>query len=261
VLSATVEGRNSAPAIEALMAGALDALPKPARWTPDKEAELRRSVRSLSKVVVIRHRRGRAAPVHVPAPPTRPASAPVVAVAASTGGPAALAEVLAGLAGLAAPVLVVQHLHAEFVAGLVGWMERVSALPVELARHGQALRPGQVYIGPGNVHLRLSSGSRLSLQPTPLTVHRPSADELFSSVAEHAGASGVGVILTGMGNDGACGLLALRGRGGRTIAQDEATSAVYGMPRAAFLLGAVGRVLPLGDIAAAVVHAVRDMRS
>jgi chemotaxis response regulator CheB len=111
------------------------------------------------------------------------------------------------------------------------------------------------------VHLRLNSGSRVALEPTPVTVHRPSADELFTSVAEHAGGSGVGVILTGMGSDGARGLLALRGRGGRTIAQDEATCAVYGMPRAAFLLGAVGNVLPLGDIATALVRTVREMRS
>jgi two-component system chemotaxis response regulator CheB len=262
VLSASVDGPHCAAAIDALVAGALDALPKPARWTADRESELRRSVRTLRRVTVIRHIRGRNRPATVsPAPSGRPATAPVVALAASTGGPAALAEVLSGLGGLAAPVLVVQHIHSDFVAGLVSWMARVSALPVQLARHGQALLPGHVYIGPGGAHLRLDRCSRVALAASPATIHRPSANELFLSVAEHAGSAGVGVVLTGMGNDGARGLLAVRGRGGRTMAQDEASSAVFGMPQAASRLGAVEQILPLGDIAIAIARAVRGVRS
>jgi two-component system, chemotaxis family, protein-glutamate methylesterase/glutaminase len=261
VLSATVNGPQSAPAIEALVRGALDALPKPQRWTAEHEVKLRRSVRTLAKVTVIRHHKGR--PAIRPGGPALPApvASPVVALAASTGGPAALAEVLAGLGGLAAPVLVVQHIHADFVAGLVSWMARVSALPVRLARHGELLVNGHVYIGPGDVHLHLGSGGRIALASHPATVHRPSADELFRSVAEHAGPAGVGVLLTGMGSDGANGLLALRNRGGHTLAQDEASCAVFGMPKAAYLLGAVSDVVALEDIAATVVRAVQDMRS
>ena len=190
VVSASVGGPQSASTIEALVGGALDALPKPAHWTADKEAQFRRSVRNLAKVPVIRHLRGRARSIAARAGRTAPATTPpVVALAASTGGPAALAQVLAGLAGLAAPVLVVQHIHPDFVAGLVTWMERASALPVEAARHGQLLVAGHVYIGPGNVHLKLDASGRVALDPAPPAVHRPSADELFGSVAEHAGAA------------------------------------------------------------------------
>jgi two-component system chemotaxis response regulator CheB len=157
-------------------------------------------------------------------------------------------------------VLVVQHIHRDFVAGLVSWMERVSALPVGVARHGQMLVAGHVYIGPGDVHLRLDARGRIALDPAPAAVHRPSADELFRSVAEHAGAAGVGVLMTGMGNDGADGLLALRGRGGRTFAQDKASCAVYGMPQAAYRIGGVTDMVALSDIAGAVVRAVRELR-
>jgi two-component system chemotaxis response regulator CheB len=261
VLSATVEGPKSGPAIEALVSGALDALPKPARWTPDIEAELRRSVRCLSKATVIRHMRGRSVGNIDRAPRRGRLSSPVVALAASTGGPAALAEVLAGLSDLAAPVLIVQHIHPDFVEGLVSWMARVSALPVHQAQHGKPPLAGHVYIGPGDVHLRLDAQGRMALDREPAGLHRPSADELFHSVAEHAGAAGVGVVMTGMGQDGASGLLAMRSRGARTIAQDEASCAVFGMPQAAYRLGAVGEVVGLCDIATTVVRAVREMRS
>jgi two-component system chemotaxis response regulator CheB len=111
------------------------------------------------------------------------------------------------------------------------------------------------YIGPGGVHVRVDSDLRLVLDPAPLTTHRPSADELFVSVAEHVGRRAVGVVLTGMGDDGAKGLLAIRHHGGRTFAQDEPTSAVFGMPRAAIAAGAAEQVLPLDDLAAAVLAA------
>jgi two-component system chemotaxis response regulator CheB len=262
VLSASVGGPQSAPAIEALVAGALDALPKPAAWTVASETELRRSVRKLSKVTVIRHMRSHAGDATArTAARSAPVTSPVVALAASTGGPAALAEVLAGLGGLAAPVLIVQHIHPDFIAGLASWMARVSALPVHVAEHGQRLLAGHVYIGPGDVHLRLDACRQVALDPAPPAVHRPSADELFRSVAQQAGPAGVGVLMTGMGSDGAKGLLALHDRGGRTLAQDEESCAVYGMPQAACRLGAVSDVVALPGIAAAVVRAVREMRS
>lgn len=261
VVSAAVGGPQSPSAIEALVGGALDALPKPVQWTADKEAQFRRHVRTLAKVTVIRHVRGRGRGMAARARRTAPATmSPVVALAASTGGPAALAQVLAGLAGLAAPVLVVQHIHRDFVTGLVSWMARVSALPVVVAGDGQLLAAGHVYVGPGDVHLKLDGRGRIALDPAPPAVHRPSADQLFLSVAEHAGTAGVGVLMTGMGNDGAHGLLALRARGGRTFAQDEASCAVYGMPQAASRLGAVTEVVALGDIAASVIRAVRELQ-
>jgi two-component system chemotaxis response regulator CheB len=250
---------SSAARAEALVAGALVAIPKPGRWTTDDESQLRRTLRHLQGVPVIRHPRGGRGSLRRSRTAAGEQHGGVVALAASTGGPAALAQVLPDLDGLEAPVLVVQHLHPEFVAGFVAWMSRVSALPVVLARHGERLRPGRVYIGPGNVHLRLRANERIELSESPLTVHRPSADELFHSVATHAGPRGIGVVLTGMGDDGARGLLAMKQRGGLTLAQDEATSVVYGMPQAACRLGAARRVLPLTDIAGAILRAIVEV--
>ena len=248
---------ESPSVVEALVAGALEALPTPVAWDPASGAELRDAVRRLSTVHVIRHLRGGHARTLRPVTAQPSGRPPIVAMAASTGGPSALATLLAGLAGLPAPVLVVQHLHPEFTSGLLGWMSRVSALPVEMAEHGQVARPGRVYLAPGGVHLRLGAKLRLELDPQPVTTHRPSADELFASVAEQAGTAAVGVLLTGMGEDGARGLLAIHDRGGHTLAQDEESCAVFGMPRAAQRLGAVTDLRPLSQLAAAVRYAVR----
>jgi two-component system, chemotaxis family, protein-glutamate methylesterase/glutaminase len=129
---------------------------------------------------------------------------------------------------------------------------------VELAEHGQVARAGRVYVAPGGVHLRLGQGPRLELDPDPVTLHRPSADQLFFSVARHAAGSAIGVVLTGMGSDGAEGLLAIRQRGGRTLAQDEASSAVFGMAAAAQRLGAVTEMLPPAGLARAISEATRQ---
>ena len=184
-------------------------------------------------------------------------STPVVGIAASAGGPSALAAILPRMGGLAAPILVVQHMDARFVDVFVRWMARVSALPLEPPRSGAALRPGVVYIAPPGLHLRLGPGRRLSLDRAPASLHRPSADELFLSIAAHAGRAGVGVVLTGMGDDGDVGLRELRRAGGATVIQDRDSSAVYGMPEAAERLGAAGMALPLADIPAAIHQAVR----
>jgi two-component system chemotaxis response regulator CheB len=256
VLSSTVTSRGSEAAVKALLAGALDALPKPTTWDAAAELALRDRVRALKEVKVIRHPRGARLYERLPAkaPPVAGVGRTVVAIGASTGGPSALAVVLSGLVGLRASVLVVQHLHADFVDGLVSWMARVSALPVQLARHGERLQSGVVYIAPGGTHLKLGTGHQIELNTNPPSVHRPSVDVLFSSLAERAEGRAVGVLLTGMGEDGAAGLLELRQRRGLTIAQDEATSAVFGMPRAAQRLGAAAHILPLAEIAAAVTR-------
>jgi two-component system chemotaxis response regulator CheB len=258
VLRSNGDDRQSPAVMEALVAGALEAMPTPVRWTAAQESDLRRSVRQIQKVTVIRHPRGRVRAA--PTPARAGGSLPVVGLAASTGGPSALAAVLSGLAGLPAPVLVVQHLHPDFTRGLADWMARVSALPVEMAQPNQLAEPGRIYLAPGGYHLRLGVDRRLVLTDTPASLHRPSADELFRSLAERAGAAGIGVLLTGMGDDGARGLLELREAGGWTLAQDEASSAVFGMPQAAHRLGAVTDLLPLEKIAAAVHRAVAGVR-
>jgi two-component system chemotaxis response regulator CheB len=258
LLSWRSDGPASRVVVDALVAGALDALPQPPEWTSEGGIELRQTVRQLRKVTVVRHPRGvLERPKSKATAPRR--DVPVVAVAASTGGPQALATLLAGLDGLEAPVLVVQHLHHDFTPGLVEWMDRASTLSVEIARDGQRARPGRVYIAPGATHLRLGPDRTLNLDPNPATTHRPSADQLFHSVAEHGGAAGIGVVLTGMGDDGARGLLAIQLSGGHTLAQDEASSAVFGMPKAAYKLGAVRELLPLEKLAPAVIRAARKV--
>jgi two-component system, chemotaxis family, protein-glutamate methylesterase/glutaminase len=247
------EGRSSTVAAAALVAGALEAMPCPDRWDSASGRALRRRIRVVRGVTVVRHQRARV-PTTVSTPRT---GSPVVAIAASTGGPAAVAEVLSGLSGLGAPVLVVQHIHADFVDSFASVLSRSSALPVTVAMDGDRVRPGVVYVGPGGVHLGLSSDRRIVLSTEPEGLHRPSADQLFLSMAASVGAASVGVILTGMGDDGAVGLQEIRRAGGMTIAQDEATSAVYGMPAAAAKVGAVRQVLPLNRIADAVVRSVR----
>ena len=261
VLSANIAGRESVEAVDALVAGAVDVLPKPTTWSSAEEDALRARVRLVGGVTVVRHPRARLAPASRRTTTTgdqRGRGHPIVAIGASTGGPAALATVLGGLAGLEASVLVVQHLHPDFVAGLVSWMARVSPLPVELARHGERLRPGVTYIAPGDIHLRVGPDDGIVLDPEPAALHRPSVDVLFSSLAERANGSNVGVLLTGMGDDGASGLLALRRRGDVTIAQDEETSVVFGMPRAAQRLGAAQHVVALEQVADAIKRALRS---
>jgi two-component system chemotaxis response regulator CheB len=184
----------------------------------------------------------------------------VVGLAASAGGPNALAIVLAGLHGIEAGILVVQHIQGQFLDGFVEWMTRASALPVRVAENGSRVQRGTVHVGPADVHLRLGLGTRIQLDPEPDVTHRPSADELFRSMAKAAPGRSVGVLLTGMGDDGARGLLELRERGGTTIVQDEDSSTVYGMPRAAARLDAADVILPLDEIAPAIMRAVRSRR-
>ena len=243
----------------AVVAGAVEVMTYPAKWDLAVGAELRKRLRALGHLSQRRRERLRRPVIREPRAAVaagRPRSSNgVVGLAASTGGPPALARVLSGLVGLQRPVIVVQHLQSGFVDGFLGWMRRESALPVDLAVDGAQLRPGVVLVAPPGLHAIVRRGHRLSLLDEPVTLHRPSADVLFHSMADCGGEGGIGVILTGMGDDGASGLLALRRSGGTTIAQDEESSAVYGMPKAAHDNGGAAWVLPLSEIAAAVLRA------
>jgi two-component system chemotaxis response regulator CheB len=256
VLSGVIDTAGAPPAVAALAAGAVDALPKPPAWTEESARGLRRQVRTVASVPVVGRRRRAAAPARRV---SRGGATPVIGIAASTGGPAALMAVLRGLPLLPAPVLVVQHIHPSFVAGFATWLGDSITLPVALARNGETAQPGRVYVAPGETHLRLGPRRQLTLDPEPRTTHRPSADELLHSIAREAGALGVGAVLTGMGEDGAAGLLAMRQAGGRTFAQDAETSTVFGMPRAAERLGAAQRLLPPERLAIAIAGAVREL--
>jgi two-component system chemotaxis response regulator CheB len=239
-----------------LEAGAVGVL----RWPPAPGADdrLRERVRVLRRATVVRHpraslRSGRNGRASARGPRPR---LPIVAMAASTGGPHTLVEVVRGLAGIQAPVLIVQHMHPEFVDGFVDWIRAASGQTVIVAEDGMTPASGAFYIAPAGFHLKVSSGRQLVLDANPETLHRPSANELFLSMAESLRGDAVGVLLTGMGDDGAAGLLALHRAGGTTIVQDGATSAIDGMPRAARELGAAGLVAPLSEIPRAVHNAL-----
>lgn len=253
VLSAHAGGREDTLAIEALAAGAVDCLPKAAPWGTDAGAGLRRRVLVLSRLQMV-HRTGRGRPALNGTPAGRGV---VVALAASTGGPSALRTVVEALRDIPAPILLVQHIHAEFADSFATWLQAASGVPSHLATHGEHPQPGHVHVAPPELHLRLGPRGTLQLDPRPERISRPSCDELLLSVAAEAGPLGVGAVLTGMGDDGARGLLALRERGGATFAQDGASAAVDGMPRAARELGAVQRSLPLDDLGPALAEAVR----
>ena len=246
-----------AVSFRALSLGALDLLEKP---PPEADLEayaqtLRSRLRLLAGVRVIRHPLGvRRADGGRPRRAVRPS---VVAIGASLGGPRALLAVLRALpADFPAPIAVVQHIADGFTEGLAAWLDQECALGVAVARDGETLEPGQVRVAPAGAHLLVGPArARLSDAP-PVEGFRPSVTELFRSAAEAHGPRACGVLLTGMGRDGADGLAALRGAGGHAIVQDEATSAIFGMPRAAIEAGAADRVLPLEDIPRALAELV-----
>jgi len=177
----------------------------------------------------------------------------IVAIGASTGGVEALTEMISQFPANGPAVLVVQHIPAPYIKRFAERLNRISAARVEEAVHGAPLGPGVIYVAPGTHHLELRAGAngyhcRL-IDKEPVNGFRPSIDVLFHSVANAAGAHAVGVIMSGMGRDGVEGLKAMREAGASTLGQDAASSAVYGMPKAAFEIGAVERQVPLGRLA------------
>jgi two-component system chemotaxis response regulator CheB len=269
VVSASTNRGELFQTYEALAAGALDVLDKPTGAEPDGQWERKflSTMKLLSRIKVITHPRARLrASSAVPANLGRRRSPPghalrAVAIGASTGGPAAVRELLNGLpAHFPLPILLVIHMAEGFGAAFADWLDGVSPLRVSAARTGDRLPPvgqGKVLLAPPNAHLVLR-GDRVELSMEPeRNFCRPSVDVLFESVARELGAGAIACLLTGMGKDGAAGLLDVKRAGGRCIAQDEASSVVYGMPREAALLGAAHQILPLPDIAGAILQWAR----
>lgn len=189
-------------------------------------------------------------------PLDNPVETNLVIIGCSSGGPEALAELLGHLPeGFQSPIVIVQHVDAAFAPGLAKWLNVKSALPVGLAREGDELVPGRVLVAATNSHLVLSEDGRLAYTEEPASsFYRPSVDVFFESVARNWKQSVTAIILTGMGRDGARGLLELHRKGAHTIAQDKFTSAVFGMPKAAIESGAATEVLPIDRIAAVLTR-------
>lgn len=262
-VSAQLSETENDLALQAIRAGALTALPKPpGPHVPkfqDEADNLLNTLRAMSTVHVIHHRRPSSTPAQEKTPVwrervTMQAPPQIVAIVSSTGGPAALAEVLRGLpADFGLPVVIVQHIASDFVPSLAQHLSGVSRLPISIARAMEQIKPGNVYIAPGEAHLRLTADRYFSLDRTPgLAQFMPSGNILLESIAKSYKGQAIGVILTGMGNDGTAGLRQMYDAGAFTIAQDESTSTVYGMPKAALEAGAVCQTLPLLHIPQAI---------
>jgi two-component system chemotaxis response regulator CheB len=249
--------RQEVVGFRALSLGALDILEKPAASMDlgDYGQLLRSRLRLLAGVKVIRHLRGLRE--RRGAGKVAPGRAEMVVVGASLGGPRALATLLKGLKREFPPIAIVQHIADGFTAGLASWLAQESRLDVREAEDGEPLRAGRVLLAPTGRHLVVIKGVAHLSDAAAVDTFKPSVTPLFLSAARAYGARCCGVILTGMGRDGAEGMKALKDAGAHTIAQDEASSAVFGMPRAAIELGAVDRVLALEEIPKALLEVVR----
>ena len=266
----TVVGESEPDRIFSLLqAGAVDVFPKPRLGTETDAltaAQFVKKVKIAASVIVTgrmpQGERHPAAPV-----PASPFRAPIlggrapqiVAIGASTGGPPALQTILSQLPGsFSLPILCVQHISVGFLQGLISWLAAQCKLKIQIARSGEIPQPGNVYFAPENSHLIVDPRGRL--QPSsapPIDGHRPSVTAMFRKVAEYYGDAAIGVLLTGMGHDGGEGMQALATAGALTIAQDEASCVVFGMPGDAVERGAARAVLPLKDIASALMEAAK----
>lgn len=259
VVSSSVYGEGMGRAFDALQMGALEVIkkPEPRDWADLERIgrDVIRKVKVLARVRVITHIKGRRRSVVEPLTPihehaARPGSRSLVAIGSSTGGPSALLNVLGRLpSDLPVPIVIAQHIADGFVPGLVSWLDSGCSLKVLEAREGMQAEPGCAYLSQTGSNLEVDGYTMRYTEPQAGQLYIPSADTLFISAAKSFGRSAVGVILTGMGADGAAGLKRMHEVGAATIGQDEETSTVYGMPKAAAELGAVDTVLPVNDIA------------
>lgn len=256
-------------AYEAVRRGALDVVGKP-RVGDDSVKEFVAKVRMLAKVPVITHIRpiyetpaaGSAPRKAPPLPPlqvadsNRVSNGPVFAVASSTGGPQALARILASLPrDFPSPVLIAQHISDGFASGMADWLSGLCRLPVRLARQGEQVCPGSVFIAPPEYRCIVNSSRRIVLlERADDDIYHPSCDHLLESVAAVYRANAIGIILTGMGRDGAQGMASIHRNGGVTIGQNSETSMIYGMNRCAIEAGSVQKVLPEAEISAEMIR-------
>ncbi|HXX44332.1 MAG TPA: chemotaxis response regulator protein-glutamate methylesterase [Candidatus Acidoferrales bacterium] len=271
VIVSSESREGAASTLKALELGAIDFVPKPSSGVDldmkSVREELTRKLKLASKVRVVRTAtRSKLSGSQAPAASASSSNAnavtaaqyggkfPMIAIAASTGGPAAVTRVVAGLPrDLGAAVFLVLHMPATFTKQFTVQLSEISALPVKEAELNETPQPGTIYLCPGSHHLRLSLGGKISLDDGPrIEGYRPCADVAFETIAAYARALTIGVVMTGMGNDAAKGAKAIRAAGGYVIAQDEATSMIFGMPAEAIQAGAVDEIVALDNISAAI---------
>jgi two-component system chemotaxis response regulator CheB len=267
VVSASVESEDLKITMNALHAGALTVLEKPTGTTSAEYAALAERLCTqlaiMSQVKVVR-RYGAVRPAQrFDSRPqvALPRAYRVLGIVSSTGGPNALAHLLGGLGpDFPLPIALVQHITSSFLEGFASWLESVSPFSVEIVKGRTSLSRGKVYLAARDRHLRVDGDSMLADGGDPVCAQRPSGTVLFESLAQTLGRQALGVLLTGMGEDGAEGLLKIRKAGGHTIAEDESTAVVYGMPAEAVRLGAVSESLPLPAIAPRILELTRSRR-
>jgi len=263
VVVSSLTPRGGEIALEAMDAGAVEVVCKPgaAYAVGEMAVELRDKVRAAARVRVSRREEAKAVPSASPLGrlSLSRTTHSVVAIGASTGGTQALQAVLTALPANAPGILIVQHMPEHFTRSFAARLDTLCAMEVKEAEDGDSVVPGRVLIAPGNHHMELirdGAAYRAIVRGGPLVSrHRPSVDVLFHSVSRYAGRNAVGVILTGMGHDGAEGLLAMRQAGAATLAQDEASCVVFGMPKEAIALGAAEKIASLELIPARILEA------
>lgn len=256
VVTATLED-NAGKVFEAMGHGALDAINTPMMGSGESARKSRDGLLKKIAIIEMLSKNSQASPIQRSARGQRVSKvSSLIVMGASTGGPKALAEILSHLpANLGAGIVIAQHVDSEFSAGMANWLDDQSHLSVCLAKEGMRPSRATALLAGKNDHLILTSRLALAYSKEPIaTPFRPSVDVLFKSVAAHWPSRGIAILLTGMGRDGAEGMKMLHRVGWHTIAQDEATSVVYGMPKAARDLGAVSEILPIHQVAPAILR-------
>jgi len=255
ILSATLDERDVRLAFTAIKKGALDVMGKPTSVNHGNREFIERlveKVRLLARIKVIHHLY-RPKAIHGTTVPKPDGKRSILAIGASTGGPKAVMSIVKTLpADFNASVFIVQHISSGFARGFAQWLSIECPMPVRLAESGQLPRGGEVLVAPNDCHMTLDGDRLLLTDSPPVNSCKPSIDVFFSSLAEMKGAQSVGVLLTGMGRDGAQGLAMLHNKGSATIVQDEKSCVVFGMPKAAISLNAADEILPLAEIPAAI---------
>jgi two-component system chemotaxis response regulator CheB len=257
VLSATLEQNEVNRAFTAIKKGALDVMGKPAMTANGSIADFTASiidkVRLLAGIRVIHHPRWKSRPEQSVPTKVYRGNRSILAIGASTGGPKAVMSIIKSLPkNFTGAGFIVQHISSGFAAGFAQWLNHECAIEVRIAEDGDDITEGIVLVAPNNRHMVYSGGKLRMIDSAPVNCCRPSIDVFFNSLPEDLCKSMVSVLLTGMGRDGAQGMLHIRERGGYTIVQDEQSSAVFGMPKAAIALNAAEEVLPLVNIPAAI---------